>query len=231
MKKCPYETLTIPKNSSENDIKKAYRTLAVKYHPDKNPDTHAEEEFKKISEAYSILSDPEKKKVYDQYGWEGLSGGTPNVNVNSNFNPNPNINFNFNGNSFFNMFFCQRQKHIQKPQPINEKISITYQELYCGINKNIIVNKNVVCRNCYGSGSKDKKKFICNGCGGSGVKIETRQFGHMIQQFQSICNKCNGSGESIDIENIKDLCDICNGQKITLKSVLENITIKGTYPF
>lgn len=218
MKKCPYEILGISRNASEQDIKKAYRIQAIRYHPDKNPDNKdAEEQIKKINEAYGILSDPEKKSLYDKFGWNAIS---ENNNSNNTGGMDP----------FFNMFFNMNNNNPnkeQKPEVIFEKISITFEELYCGFTKTISFNKNVICNRCEGTGSKSKKNITCSGCNGSGIKVEIRQFGPMIQQFQSTCNICNGSGESCDIS---DKCLECNGQRTTLKLISETLIVSGSLP-
>jgi DnaJ family protein A protein 2 len=223
MKTCAYQILGIPKNATDTEIKKAYRTQAVKCHPDKNPDNkQAEEEFKKLSEAYSILSDPQKKLAYDQFGWQAVSNEAQSSSANSPFGfpPDP---------SFFNMFFQGQnvRKRVQKPSPINESVSITFEELYCGFNKNIAITKKVVCMSCCGTGSQSKKSSICSGCNGQGVKVEIRQMGPIIQQLQSQCNICGGTGEVVDIN---DACQECSGSKVVLKTVNENISTKGSYP-
>jgi DnaJ-class molecular chaperone len=221
MKTCAYEILGIPKNACDSDIKKAYRTLAVKCHPDKNPDNkQAEEEFKKISEAYSVLTDPEKKVAYDNHGWEAFS---------NNAQRSPNTPFGFPGNPIFNMFFNNhnQNKKVQKPMPISESITISFEELYCGFNRDVIVNKKVVCKNCYGTGCQSKKSSVCPGCNGVGMKIEIRQMGLFTQHLQIQCNMCNGTGEVIDIN---DVCKECNGNKLVMKNVVENINTNGSFP-
>jgi DnaJ-class molecular chaperone len=223
MKTCAYEILGIPKSACDTEIKKAYRTLAVKCHPDKNPDNkQAEEEFKKISEAYSVLTDPEKKLAYDKFGWETVS---------SDAQTSPNVQFGFPGNPIFNMFFNNhnqnQNKREQKPIPINESINISFEELYCGFNRDVNVNKRLVCKNCYGTGSESKKNRICAGCNGLGTKIEIRQMGLFIHHLQTQCNMCGGTGEVVDID---DVCKECNGNKVVMKSVVENLNIKGSFP-
>jgi DnaJ family protein A protein 2 len=224
MKTCAYEILGVPKTASDTDIKKAYRIQAIKCHPDKNPENkQAEEDFKKLSEAYSVLSSPDKKAAYDNFGWGAVSGDGQSATASP-------FNFGFGGDPFFNMFFNQQQginRTVRKPEPILEKVVITFEELYCGFNRTVKFNKNAVCTNCYGTGSQSKKNHKCTTCNGSGMKIEIRKMGPMIQQIQGICNTCSGTGEMVDKN---DLCVTCNGKKIISKVASENINTQGSYP-
>jgi len=195
MTKNYYDILGIPKTDDENEIKKAYKKLAVKWHPDKNPDNKEEAElkFKEISEAYQVLSDNEKREIYNNYGEEGLKneGG---MNGGTNFN---------SANDIFNMFFgggrgsqfggndfFQRESRKVAPKIVN--IPISLKEFYNGTKKKITIKVKNICGNCSGYGGINLK--ICSGCNGNGVKIINRLIGpNMIQRMQTTCNDCSGN--------------------------------------
>jgi len=178
--------------------------LAKKYHPDKNPgNKDAEEKFKEISEAYEILSDPEKKNLYDQYGLDGLKEGVGG----------------FGGmDSFFSSFFdfgrSSRPRGPRKTRDILHTIQCTLEELYNGSRRRIKVTRNVKCSACSASGSKSgKAPKQCRGCGGSGVKVRTHMHGPGVyQQIQTSCNDCGGEGTYIPPD---DKCNVCHGKKLT----------------
>tara|TARA_Y100000991_G_C21937974_1_gene333890 strand:- start:27 stop:1187 length:1161 start_codon:yes stop_codon:yes gene_type:complete len=179
-----YQTLNINKNSTDTEIKKSYRKLAMKYHPDKNPgNQEAENKFKTISEAYEVLSDPEKRQIYDQYGKEGLNmnnmGGGPNINPMDIFQ-------NFFGGSF-NM---QSQKSID---PIVKEVYLSLQELYTGVEKTIEIEKEVIVDQKGDINYKDSIE-LCDHCQGKGYVNVVRQMGPMISQMQAPCKHCKTKG-------------------------------------
>ena len=189
-----YKILGVSTNATDKDIKKSYRKLAMKWHPDRNNTKEAEKKFKEISEAYSILSDKEKKNKYDNFGMDGMKQG---MNM-----PDP--------SDLFSMFFNQQsqQRHRQKeiPQQI-KKLNFTLKELYFGCIKEFEINIKKKCKQCNGNGSN----FIitCNNCNGTGVKTTVRRMGPMIQQIQHACNSCNGKGKYPDKTK---LCQNCSGE-------------------
>lgn len=200
-----YDRLGVPPNASESDIKKAYRKMAIKYHPDKNPDDkEAEEKFKQVAEAYEVLIDEEKRRLYDQFGEAGLKdrggfGGDP-TDIFSSF-------FGFGG------FGGGRSRGPQKTKDMVDVIECTLEELYNGTKRKKEITRNVLCKTCKGAGTKDgKKPPECSGCNGQGVKIQIRQLGpSTFQQMQMVCPDCNGEKTMARPENT---CTACNGKKV-----------------
>ena len=213
-----YDVLEIDKNSSEADIKKAYRKGALKWHPDKNADNKAEAEvkFKELSEAYSVLSDPEKKQIYDTQGEEGLKASNNGGFQGHQGNPNDIFNMFFGGQSPFgnnNMFghqmnnpfggFHQKQA-IKKAEQKVVFIPVSLKDLYNGCKKKVTIPIRVLCIGCQGLGGKDV--CICKGCNGSGTMIIRKMIGpNMIQQIQTVCSSCNGRKKTVSVS-----CNICN---------------------
>jgi DnaJ-class molecular chaperone len=189
-----YNILNINKNASDSEIKKSYHKLALKYHPDKGGDA---EKFKEITLANEILSNTEKRKIYDSYGEDGLKPGFQNPN------------------NMFNNFFNQYKKKSIKGKDLVHILELSLEEIYTGITKKMAVTRNILCPDCLGIGCMNKNDvIICNGCKGNKVKLYTTQIAPgIVQQFHSICNICNGIGCSIPN---KYKCNKCNG-KTTIK--------------
>ena len=212
-----YEVLGLKKGAGEDEIKKAFRKMAMKYHPDKNPgDRTAEEKFKEVNEAYSVLSDPEKKSKYDRFGHAG-------VDPNSGFGGGGFGGAGFGGfEDIFDMFggmfgggfsgggFGGQQRRANQPKKgrdLQKAITITFEEACFGTKKDLQINKYVTCPTCKGEGNKPgTSKKTCPKCGGSGQVSQTQKtpFG----QFQSVttCDQCGGSGKII-----KEKCTDCRG--------------------
>ena len=225
-----YEVLGLKKGASEADIKKAFRKMALKYHPDKNPgDKTAEEKFKEVNEAYGILSDPEKKKMYDQFGHAGVD---PNAGFGGagggfgGFSGSYDDIFDMFGNMFgggFGGFGGRAQRNgPMKGRDLQKAMTITFEEAAFGVKKDIMVNKHVECSNCHGSGAAPgTSKQQCPKCGGSG-QIHTTQrtpFG----QFSNVspCDRCGGTGEIIETP-----CPECGGSG----HIRKNVTIQVNIP-
>jgi molecular chaperone DnaJ len=185
-----YEVLGVSRDASDEDIKKAYKKLAVKYHPDKNPnDKEAEEKMKEINNAYTVLSDPEGKRKYDMGGFDMGSGG---------FDPFADIM-----SRMRNGFRRQNGGFQQKGRDIKVDLGITLEEIYRGVTKKIKFNHSTGCKSCSGTGGKENVCDLCNGQGVLTQVVET-PIGRMMNQH--ICGKCNGGGKMI-----VDPCKTCNG--------------------
>mmetsp|Transcript_4637 Transcript_4637/g.11487 ORF Transcript_4637/g.11487 Transcript_4637/m.11487 type:complete len:427 (-) Transcript_4637:245-1525(-) len=203
-----YKRLGVDKTATEADIKRAYKKLAVKYHPDKNPDNpEALEKFKEIGTAYEVLSDAEKRKLYDQYGEEGLKqGGYHASDATSIFEHL------FGGGMFGGGGGGRGRQGPKQAEDIVYRLGVTLRDLYKGKTSKLKVTRHVVCHTCNGKGSKTGGTHTCTPCRGSGVRVTVRQIGPgMIQQMQSACNECGGKGEVIPE---KDKCKDCKGKKV-----------------
>lgn len=201
-----YSNLNLQKDCSQSDIKKAYRKMAMKHHPDKGGDP---EKFKEITKAYEILSDEEKRATYDKYGEKGLEqGGGMESDI---------------FNSFFGGGGGGRSRQ-RKGKDVLFRLKVTLADLYNGADKKLRLSKQMVCSGCQGKGGS--KVITCRECRGQGIKIVVRQLGPgMLQQMQVACDDCGGEGEIIAS---KDRCKDCNGEKtIKSKKTLEVHIDKG----
>ncbi len=210
-----YEILDISRNASPEEIKKAYRRLAVKYHPDKNRDNskQAEEKFKEVSEAYKILSDADKKQIYDQYGHAGLQadvGAGGGGFTGSDFDPFTIFNEVFgqrssSGGGIFDNLFGGRTS-VREGQPgsdLQYRLEVTFKDAAFGTEKEIQVPRYETCSNCRGSGVKPgSSPRTCSTCGGTGSIAVSQGFFSMSRT----CNQCHGRGTII-----KDPCKECRG--------------------
>ncbi|KAJ3415934.1 hypothetical protein HDV05_003775 [Chytridiales sp. JEL 0842] len=215
-----YDLLEVSPNASESELKKAYRKLALKYHPDKNPD--AGDKFKDISRAYEILSDSQKREIYDRYGEDGLSengGGGPGMS------PSDLFSHLFGGGGDFFGGGGGRRSGPRKGKDMAHALKVSLEDLYKGKVSKLALQKQVLCKSCEGRGGKQGATKTCSSCQGRGVKITMRQMGPMIQQMQSTCNDCKGEGEVI---NPKDQCKDCKGKKVANeRKILEVFIDKG----
>ena len=188
-----YDALGIKPSANEVEIKRAYRKAALQYHPDKNSDADAPEQFKKVGEAYSVLSDPEKKALYDKHGKSAVDGSGPSGGGGGGGMPPG-----FNAEDIFASFFGGRRGGAaagpRKPKDILVVVEVTLEEVYCGTSKTLRVKRLRKCVGCAGTGSLDKKSPKCGTCGGSGKVVQLRRHGGMTMQVQAHCNACGGAG-------------------------------------
>ncbi|KAL7712053.1 Chaperone protein DNAJ [Entamoeba marina] len=207
-----YDLLGVPTTASDDQIKKAYRKLAIKWHPDKNPgNKDAEEKFKSISEAYACLSDHEKRDIYDKYGKKGLEEGGMGG---------------FDMNDILKQFFGGRTQPSgpRKGQSIQVPLKCHLEDLCNGKTFKRKIIHDVICKKCSGTGTKSgKSPKKCEQCHGDGHVTITQQQGPYLMQSQSICPKCHGKGELINESN---KCNICKGKKVVKKRKFWKIIIQ-----
>jgi molecular chaperone DnaJ len=215
MAKDYYATLGVSREADEKEIKKAYRKLAMQYHPDHNQgDADAEAKFKECSEAYEVLSDPEKRRIYDQYGEEGLRGsGYSGPNMNDIFS-------NLGGfGDLFGSFFGGggRSGGPSQGDHLRYDLEITLDEAVHGTTKDISITRAEKCAECDGSGAaKGSKKVKCATCGGRG-QVQMRQMMFMVQ---TTCPDCRGQGEKIEKP-----CECCHGSGLENKKRTVSVKI------
>jgi molecular chaperone DnaJ len=225
-----YEILGVNRSASKDEIKSAYRKLAMKYHPDKNPgDKESEEMFKECAEAYEVLSDPQKKQRYDQFGHQGVNstGFSGFDNVNDIFSHFGDIFGGFGGGSIFDEFFgggsSRGRRRSQGIPGTDMKITLklSYEEIADGTEKVIKIKKLKTCKTCNGTGAKSSSSFVtCSVCKGTGeIKQVSRSiFGQFVNVSE--CHNCNGEGKII-----KDKCPECHGDGRTKEEETESIKI------
>lgn len=223
-----YEVLGVDKNASPDAIKKAYRKLAIKYHPDKNPgDKEAEEKFKEAAEAYDVLSNPEKKQKYDQFGHnmgpQGFPGGGGGGAGFGGFTMED-IFSQFGdifGGRYGNMGGFgsatggrrQRQQQRRRGTDLRIRVKLTLEEIANGATKNLRIPTFMPDPHCHGTGAKDGTAMAtCPTCGGAGSVIEQQPTLFGMQQVQAVCPTCEGSGKVI-----REKCTFCNGEGVVRK--------------
>lgn len=214
-----YEVLGLSKNASSDDIKKSYRKLAKKYHPDINKEAGAEEKFKEINEAYEVLSDPQKKQIYDQYGHAGLeNGGMGGFEGFSGFGGGGFTDINdifetfMGGMGGFSNFGFGGNRSSRSNSPIKGEnrymqMSIEFLEAVKGIKKTITISVDKKCEHCDGTGAKSKNDIeTCKTCNGTGKVTRQTRTAFGVMQTVADCPDCNGTGK-----HIKNKCPNCNG--------------------
>jgi molecular chaperone DnaJ len=209
-----YQTLGVSKDASKEQIKKAYKKLAKKYHPDLNKDAGASDKFKEINEAASVLGDPEKRSRYDQFGTadpQGFGGGAGGFS-----------GFDFSGMGFddiFDSFFGggggrRRRGGPRRGNDLEYRMDITLEDAAFGTKKTIVIPRLEACGNCKGSGAKNASDVVtCTDCNGQGMRVVQRRTPFGVFQSQTPCRKCSASGKMI-----KELCEHCDGEGRVRKS-------------
>ncbi|KNC80583.1 hypothetical protein SARC_07054 [Sphaeroforma arctica JP610] len=216
-----YDTFGVKPDASASEIKKAYRKLALRYHPDRNPEAEAQEKFKDISYQFAVLEDPEKRALYDRVGEQGLKEGGMDR---SGFSPEDIISQmfpGFGGGMFGGMGGMGGRHRQHRGKDVVHELAITLEQLYSGTTKKLMMRKNVICKGCDGKGGKDARQ--CSACRGRGIRMHVQQIAPgMMQQFQGPCNECDGQGT---IMKPKDRCKTCSGKKTTSERKLFEVHV------
>lgn len=222
-KKDYYDVLGVSRTAEADEIKKSYRKLAIKFHPDKNPDDKAaEDQFKEAAEAYDVLSNPEKRRKYDQFGHQGAGGGGggfrgENMNMEDIFSQFGDIFGGGGGSPFGGRSSGGRR--VTKGSNLRIKVKLTLEEIANGAEKTVKINKEVSCATCGGNGAKDRSSFTtCTTCQGAGAvrRVTNTILGQM--QTTATCPTCNGEGTIIT-----NKCATCHGEGVSRGE--ETITI------
>lgn len=202
-----YKVLGVTRDATAKDVKKAFRKLSLKYHPDKNKgNEEARQKFNEITEAYEVIGDEEKRQLYDMGGEDGLKRQNQPA-------------------SPFDMFFGGGGGGgRRKGQDFRMDFAVTLEDLYNGVEKDFNVNRKVLCTACRGSGAKGGETKKCNKCKGQGVVLQMQQLGPGFNvQMQAACDKCGGKGKTF-----KTKCPTCKGQKLVMEEkTLEAVIEKG----
>ncbi|KAF7846323.1 hypothetical protein BT93_L4550 [Corymbia citriodora subsp. variegata] len=201
-----YKILQLDKSCNDRDLKRAYRTLSKKYHPDKA--TGDEARFLEVADAYEALSDPATRKIYDQYGHEGLANHRRQGQGGGQHDPF----------DLFSRFFGgggHSQPGVRRGPDMEVQLKIPLRDFYNGREVEFTLEKQQLCDHCTGSGSEDGKVETCTKCRGQGIVIQRHQLAPgMFQQIQTHCDQCGGQGKQI-----KNKCKVCEGSKVVRKSV------------
>ncbi len=210
-----YEVLGVAKTATDEELRKAYKKVALKYHPDGNPgDKEAEEKFKEAAEAYDVLRDPQKRQTYDQFGHDGLSGAGGFGGAGGGFGG-------FGGgmdmDDIFSMFGDifgggrgrSRGRRVVKGNDLRINLPLTLEEIASGVTKKFKVKKSVACPDCHGSGSADGATETCSHCHGQGFVVTSTRTMFGMMQTQQECPVCHGEGHVI-----KNKCKKCAGNGV-----------------
>lgn len=205
-----YEVLGLKKGVNKDEIKKAYRKLAMEFHPDRNPDNkEAEEKFKEIAEAYDVLSDDEKRDRYDKFGYQSAQMGSGFYSM------DPFELFRRHFGDVMGGF--QRQKKV-KGQDARINIKLSLEELFTGTKRKFSYKRLIICDECKGEGGTGKEN--CTTCGGRGQLVEVQRIGTMVMQQVITCHVCNGSGSIITKK-----CEKCEGRGLVYSNELVEVDI------
>lgn len=224
-----YEVLGIDKSASDDEIKKAYRQMAKKYHPDINKEPGAEEKFKEVNEAYEVLSDPQKKATYDQYGFAGMDGmnfggGSGFEGFSSGFGDFSDIFSDFFGGSAFGGSSRRYSRNSSEPRKGQDRLMqmrIDFMDAINGKTETVSIDFDEICPDCLGSGAKNKSDIkTCAKCNGSGTVISQQKTPFGTFQTQTTCPDCNGTGKTI-----VNKCPKCKGKGYEHKRVKIDVKI------
>lgn len=212
-----YEVLGVDKTASDDEIKKAYRKIAIKYHPDRNPDDkEAEEKFKEAAEAYDVLHDPQKRQQYDQFGFNGPQNGgfggfgSGGMDMDDIFSMFGDIFGGHSGFSGFGGFSGGSQRQQYRGNDLRLKVKLSLLEISTGVTKKFKVRKDVVCDHCHGSGAEaGSGSETCPTCQGRGVVVRSVRTMLGMMQTQTECPTCHGEGSVI-----KNKCKVCGGSGV-----------------
>lgn len=227
-----YEVLGVPKTATSDEIKKAYRKMAIKYHPDKNPgDKEAEEKFKEAAEAYDVLSDSEKRQKYDRFG-HNMGGGNPfgggaggggyytHMDMEDIFSQFGDIFGDIFGGggrgSYGRASGGAPRKKTNKGTDLRITVKVSLKDVMNGVDKKLKIPRMVACEHCNGTGAKDGTSFsTCRHCGGAGYETRVQQTMFGAQHVQTVCPNCNGEGKQVD-----QACPHCNGGVVKKEEVV-----------
>ena len=225
-----YEVLGVDKNANDDELKKAYRKMAIKYHPDRQQGKseaekkEAEEKFKEAAEAYDVLSDPNKRARYDQFGFAGdqmgggFGGGMSMDDIFAHFGD---IFGDFFGGGGFSSRASSGGSRVKRGSDLRIRVKVNLHDAAHGVEKKLKLPRLVSCQHCHGTGAKDGNALeTCSNCHGSGVEIRVQRtlLGNM--QTQSTCQRCGGSGKVI-----KERCPHCGGQGLVRKEDIVTVNI------
>ncbi|KAJ0046258.1 hypothetical protein Pint_05771 [Pistacia integerrima] len=230
-----YEILGVSKNASQDDLKKAYRKAAIKNHPDKGGDP---EKFKELAQAYEVLSDPEKREIYDQYGEdalkEGMGGGGGGHDPFDIFQS-------FFGGSPFGGGGSSRGRRQRRGEDVIHPLKVSLEDLYNGTSKKLSLSRNVICAKCKGKGSKSGASMKCSGCQGSGMKPETITGDIVFLLQQREHPKFKRKGDDLFVEHTLSLTEaLCgfqfilthlDGRQLLIKSNPGEVVKPGKFQF
>lgn len=220
-----YEVLGVSPSADDAEIKRGYKKMAMKWHPDKNPENkaEAEEKFKAISQAYQVLTDPQKKKIYDQYGEEGLQGGGGDEGGFRDAHSMFADLFGF-GDMFGGGFFRGGRQGPARTPDIQFELGVTLADLYTGCTKKLKVQRDVICVSCEGKGGQEGALKTCDRCEGRGQEVIVNQpRPGFIQQSITTCRKCQGRKE---IVNEKLACKECKGTKVVKRATTLDVNVE-----
>lgn len=220
-KKDYYEILGVPRNATKEEIKRAYRKLVLQYHPDRNKSPEAEEKFKEINEAYAVLMDDEKRRIYDMYGHEGLSGTYTHEDIfkTSAFYFDEILkDLGFDIDSIFERFFGVKREPSRGRDVVVE-LEVTLEEIFNGAEKVVSIPTRERCPDCGGSGAAPGGMRVCRVCNGTGRRVESRQTNFGFFTSITTCPSCGGRGSYIEKR-----CERCKGSGYV--SIYKQVSVK-----